>query len=315
MDDLHSRCKDLEDENEKLKAELVVLKADGDVLNQNHGLVNAIKQLQAQVNSLASHPTGTRSQGTPTHAPSRPKIADPPKFKGKTPDLTVEQWFQKLGIWFRYQNITSEDDKITTALLFLEGGAQSYMDDYAQRAAEGVPLGTWNNFANRLRSGYRELAPEKSAQQSLEEHCRKSHASLALFAENFRRFAIKSGYSDVELIRRIESQCKGDLFTTMTTHRSLSPLTVPDRWEDFLDWALGIEMNYRGVRQPTSSRPARDPNAMDIDTVCKPEKLSKCYDWLSSKIREAYETSKGVDERLCSESGAGLDSQAGDKMY
>ena len=26
-------------------------------------------------------------------------------------------------------------------------------------------------------------------------------------------------------------------------------------------------------------------------------------------------TSKGVDERLCSESGARLDSQAGDKMY
>nr|VWP02187.1 Uncharacterized protein [Ganoderma boninense] len=155
MDDLRSRCKDLEDENEKLKAELVALKADGDVLNQNHGtLVNAIKQLQAQVNSLASHPTGIRSHGTPAHAPSRPKIADPPKFKGKTPDLTVEQWFQKLGIWFRYQNITSEDDKITTALLFLEGGAQSYMDDYAQRAAEGVPLGTWNNFANRLQSGH-----------------------------------------------------------------------------------------------------------------------------------------------------------------
>ena len=41
-----------------------------------------------------------------------------------------------------------------------------------------------------------------------------------------------------------------------------------------------------------------------------------CYDWLSSKIREeAYETSKGVDEHLCSESGARLDSQAGDKMY
>ena len=201
MDDLRSRCKDLENENEKLKAELVALKADGDVLNQNHGtLVNAIKQLQAHVNSLATHPTGTRSHDTPAHTPSRPKITDPPKFKGKTLDLTVEQWFQKLGIWFRYQNITSEDDKITTALLFLEGGAQSYMDDYAQKAAEGVPLGTWNNFVNRLRSGYRELAPEKSAQQSLEEHCRKSHASLALFAENFRRFAIKSGYSDVELI-------------------------------------------------------------------------------------------------------------------
>ena len=75
MDDLRSRCKDLEDENEKLKAELVALKADGDVLNQNHGtLVNAIKQLQAQVNSLASHPTCTHPHGTPVHAPTSAKI-------------------------------------------------------------------------------------------------------------------------------------------------------------------------------------------------------------------------------------------------
>ena len=52
-----------------------------------------------------------------------------------------------------------------------------------------------------------------------------------------------------------------------------------------MDWALGIEMNYRGVRQPTSSKPARDPNAMDIDTVRKPEKLSKEQEeWLAKKL-------------------------------
>ena len=31
------------------------------------------------------------------------------------------------------------------------------------------------------------------------------------------------------------------------------------------------------------------------------------------RIRDVYETSRGVDERLCSESGAKLDNQAGDK--
>ena len=92
VDDLRSQCKDLEDENKKLKAKLVVLKADEDILNQNHKvLVGVIEQLQAQVNLLASHPTGTCSQGIPTHTPSQPKITDPPRFKGKTQDLTVEQ--------------------------------------------------------------------------------------------------------------------------------------------------------------------------------------------------------------------------------
>ena len=85
---------------------------------------------------------------------SFPKIADPPRFKGKTQDLTVEQWLQKLGIWFWYQNIVKDEDKITIALLFLEGGAQSYMDDYAKKAAEGDHLGTWDVFVDWLRSGY-----------------------------------------------------------------------------------------------------------------------------------------------------------------
>ena len=291
MDDLEARCHDLEDENEKLKAEIVVVKADADVLNRNlETLVNVIKQLQAQVNTLATQPANSRSQASTSSASSgsRPKIADPPKFKGKTQDLTVEQWFQKLGIWFRYQNILADDDKITTALLFLEGGAQSYMDDYAQKASDGNPLGTWTDFAARLRSGYRELAPEKSAQQSLKEHCAKSHSSLTMFAENFRCFAIKSGYSDVELIRRIKAQCQGNIRTTMITHRSMSPFTVPTRWESFLDWVLSIEIDYRGEKYPchaTLSRTTRDPNAMDIDAMRKPEKLSKEQeDWMAKKL-------------------------------
>ena len=74
------------------------------------------------------------------------------------------------------------------------------MDDYAQKASDGNPLGTWTDFAARLHSGYRELAPETSAQQSLEKHCTKSHSSLTVFAENFCHFAIKSGYSNIELI-------------------------------------------------------------------------------------------------------------------
>ncbi|KAI1783209.1 hypothetical protein LXA43DRAFT_1187130 [Ganoderma leucocontextum] len=285
-DALETRCYDLEKANDTLKAEMEVLN------NNTMMLVNVVKDLRTQVASLTARPTTVHAHAPSTTGSSggthRPRIADPPKFKGKTQDLTVEQWFQKLGIWFRYQNITADEDRITTALLFLEGGAQSYMDDYAQKAADNTPLGTWTSFVDRLKSGYRELAPEKSAQQSLEELCAKSHSSIASFAENFRRFAIKSGYSDVELIHRIDAQCKGDLRTTMITHRSMSPFTIPTKWENFLDWVLEIEMNYRGNKYhkaASSSRPTRDPDAMDIDAMRKPEKLSKEQeDWLARKM-------------------------------
>ena len=74
------------------------------------------------------------------------------------------------------------------------------MDDYAEKAAEGDYLGTWDVFVDQLQSGYQELAPEKSAQQSLEELCAKTHVSISSFVENFHHLAIKSGYSDIELI-------------------------------------------------------------------------------------------------------------------
>ena len=139
----------------------MAVKADMDVLNHNNSLlVNAVKELKAQMNTVLTHPAAPSTLTPVQPAPptvssaSRPKIADPPKFKGKTQDLMVEQWLQKLGIWFWYQNIVKDEDKITTALLFLEGGAQSYMDDYAEKAAEGHHLGTWDVFVDQLRSGY-----------------------------------------------------------------------------------------------------------------------------------------------------------------
>ena len=139
----------------------MAVKADMDVLNHNNSLlVNAVKELKVQMNMILTCPAAptasTPAQPAPLTASSAsyPKIADPPKFKGKTQDLTVEQWLQKLGIWSWCQNIVKDEDKITTALLFLEGGAQSYMGDYAEKAAEGDHLGAWDVFVNQLRSGY-----------------------------------------------------------------------------------------------------------------------------------------------------------------
>ena len=68
------------------------------VLNCNNSLlVNAVKKLKVQMNMILTCPAIlsalTPAQPAPPIASSAssPKIADPPKFKGKTQDLTVEQ--------------------------------------------------------------------------------------------------------------------------------------------------------------------------------------------------------------------------------
>ena len=74
----------------------------------------------------------------------------------------------------------------------------------------------------------------------------------------------------------------------MITHQSLSLATVLTKWENFLNWTLTIEANYQQnkfTRTTTMLRTTRDPDAMDIDAMHKPENLSKEQeDWLTKKL-------------------------------
>jgi len=271
-------------------------------------LTNAVRQLSATVSSLKDEITKMRlvqvfqpqaAANTTSSAPARtstkPKVAEPPVYKGnKAGDINLEQWLQKMGIWFRYQGIYTDDEKIVTGLMYLGGGVHQFMDDYAEKASAGLFLGSWQTFVDRLKSGYRQMSPEKSAQQSLDEICNKSHQSMAKFAEGFRLHATRSGYSDVELIRRIDQQRNHNIRTIMVTTAQIKPEVIPTTWELYLEWVLDIEMKLReeGDKKPsgTTSTPRqtstqRDPNAMDIDTVRKAEKLSKEQEeWMSKGL-------------------------------
>ncbi|TBU36369.1 hypothetical protein BD309DRAFT_1024389, partial [Dichomitus squalens] len=290
------------EENKQLKAELVTVNADLEVLNRNNTeLVKQYKELAAKFTQLEQG-LSTRTTLSISTAPapvvsqaSRIKASEPPKYKGnKGSDITLEQWLQKMGLWFCVQNITTDDNKITLALMYLEGGAHDYVKDYVETASSGRTLGSWTDFVNRLKAGYRQLAPEKTAQTSLEEWCSKSHSTVIQFAENFRRYASKSGYADVELIQRIDNQVgkNSQILTVMTAMRQVNPVLILTKWEHYLHWVLKLEMETRGnqakssSQQHTTSRPPRDPNTIDVDAMCKPEKLLK-------------EQLKCLDKKLC----------------
>ncbi|KZT01015.1 uncharacterized protein LAESUDRAFT_798573, partial [Laetiporus sulphureus 93-53] len=94
---------------------------------------------------------GQTSGTVQSHKP-RIKIAEPPHYSGKG---SLEDWLQQLGIWMRWNEINDDEHKITTALLHLEGGAFTYMSEYATRAAARQALGTWEDFVNILKVNYR----------------------------------------------------------------------------------------------------------------------------------------------------------------
>ena len=78
----------------------------------------------------------------------------------------------------------------------------------------------------------------------------------------------------------------------MVTYTTIHPDNVPATWETYLEWVLDIEMKLREDRKPsvqysqgTQAKASKDPNSMDIDTIKKPEKLSKEQEeWLAKSL-------------------------------
>lgn len=307
---------ELKEENKQLKKDYTITLANNvdtirelDVMRKNNAtILQGVQVLSREIRELKAQQALSPQQFVQQFAPrganvslptedttfkvQRPKAPDPPKYKGNK-DVSLEEWLEKVGVWFRYNKITSDEERVISALMFLEGGVHSFMNDYSRRAAEGLPLGTWSDFVDRLKSGYRQVSPEKSAQKELDAWCNKRHGSVAKFAEEFRLHATKTGYSDVDLIKRIDDQRSLQVRNICITFEQITPQAIPKTWPTYLDWILDIEMKTREHGQQgsgntssgTRASSSKDPDAMDIDQIRKPEKLAKEQEeWLSKGL-------------------------------
>jgi hypothetical protein len=206
-------------------------------------------------------------------APTMPRISDPPKFSGEKKDHTLDQWLQSMGLWFAYYQIFDDGVKIGVAITYLEKGAASYMHNYADAVSRGLPVGTWQAFVQHLETAYRNLAPEKDAQNKLAALCATKQPSMATFAEKFRQYAPRSGYADVELIRRISDQRSSGLVQVMVATEISNPANVPTTWPAYLEYCLTVESRLRENKNATAHThtPAKDPDAMDLSAIPKKE--------------------------------------------
>jgi hypothetical protein len=59
------------------------------------------------------------------------------------------------------------------------------MEKYYNTAKKGLPLGTFKEFMTELKRGYRNLAPEKEAQEALDKIDQNHYSSIVSFAADF----------------------------------------------------------------------------------------------------------------------------------
>ncbi|KZT05117.1 uncharacterized protein LAESUDRAFT_760566 [Laetiporus sulphureus 93-53] len=217
-----------------------------------------------------------------------------------------ETWFTNLLIWLDYNHFTDDKDKIQQANAHLKGGAALYMKEYAIKLASGQDIGTWAEYTRKLEMAYKMLDPKHTAQAMLNAHCATRHKTMIAFAENFRAYALKSGYSDENLIVKIREQRSTHIQTVMSVTETLDPSKIPTTWMDYLGFCLEIEIKHlqqvsgnKSTGQTTATKAAtpKDPNAMDTSARITHELFPEQDRWLANKVclfcgKHAYERGK-----------------------
>ncbi|KZT06582.1 uncharacterized protein LAESUDRAFT_759103 [Laetiporus sulphureus 93-53] len=155
-----------------------------------------------------------------------------------------ETWFTNLLIWLDYNHFTDDKDKIQQANAHLEGGAALYMKEYAIKLTSEQDVGTWAEYTRKLEMAHKTLDPKCTAQSMLDVHCTIHHKMMIAFAENFRAYAPKSGYSDKDLIVKIREQRSTHIQTVMSVTETLDPSKIPTTWMNYLKFCLEIEIKH-----------------------------------------------------------------------
>ncbi|KZT07961.1 uncharacterized protein LAESUDRAFT_758089 [Laetiporus sulphureus 93-53] len=211
----------LKSENEKLSDRIKAQDAHMIVLNDEiTTMQGSMLDMGKRMMELGSENTKLKVQ---SHYPCI-KIAEPPHYSGKG---SLEDWLQQLGIWMWWNEINDDERKITTVLLHLEGGAFTYMSEYATNAAAWQVLGTWEDFVNILKVNYRMLDPDKDVQQHLKEICAKTYPTMVFFTKQFWQWATKMNLGHTTLIGYITEHRSKE--NTSTSVYNSNPSSGPTR--------------------------------------------------------------------------------------
>ncbi|KAL7277512.1 hypothetical protein ACG7TL_007562 [Trametes sanguinea] len=242
-----------------LTAQVTTLTA---LVQNQQALVTSYKQ---QVDALPASTGGGSRQ---------PKIGEPPIFKGSDDKIKLEEWRNLISLWCAHEGITTDKQKIVTALSRLQGPAHKYMASYYDRVGKGQDLGTWDAFMDELAQIYGQRDDKEGAKKEITALFNNKDLAAKDFikyAERFRTLGRLTGYDDELLIDKLREVVSRDMRIALVGTRGSN---APKKWPDFLDMLLDFyrELNPEKTRGTVFSKSGSDGSGhtpMDIDSAEK----------------------------------------------
>jgi len=87
---------------------------------------------------------------------SKAKVLEPLTFAGSENKIQLHDWLSQIALYCLVSGITADDQKIVCALTRLHTPTSIYMKSYYNKIQAGQGVGSWGDFAQKLKNIYRQ---------------------------------------------------------------------------------------------------------------------------------------------------------------
>jgi len=130
---------------------------------------------------------------------SKAKVPEPPTFADSENKMHLHDWLSQIALYCLVSGITADDQKIMCALTRLCTPASTYMKLYYDKVQAGQGIGSWGDFAQKLKNIYGQRDDKEGAKKKLmalwvnKDLAKKNFVK---YAEQYRTLARIVNYSD-----------------------------------------------------------------------------------------------------------------------
>ena len=231
-----------------------------------------------RVEDLEKRPAGA---GQPTPAV---KVQPPEAFYGDRNGFRA--WLSQLNLFFSLSYNTIRDDRarVLYACSYIKGPAYAYVEATVDSAVTGPAAEELNNydmFIQRLQLVFGPIDQKAQAQRELQTLKQKKSWSVEQYAAEFKRWQLLAGWNEDALIHHFKEGLQEHVRVLMVP---LEP--QPSTVDEYMKAASRMDARYRSAKHistsdatihavPTSTTPARDPDAMDLSRMTLPQLQAK----------------------------------------
>jgi len=124
---------------------------------------NRIATLEAEVTHLQKKLTRLPEE----NVASKAKVLEPLTFAGSENKMHLYDWLSQIALYCLASSIIMDNQKIVCALTRLRASASTYMKSYYDKVQAGQGVGSWSNFAQKLKNIYGQRDNKEEAKKEL----------------------------------------------------------------------------------------------------------------------------------------------------